>query len=193
MIQTDDPIALAYPIAGVGQVPAELDKLCALYRKRKPKRVLEIGTWYGGTLRKWLLHAQPNATVVCVDLDHPNPVAYEEWKQPDTELTALTGDSQSEHVSDQIREHGPYDWIFIDGDHVEEGVDADVRLAWEVAAPGATILLHDIDPGGSETTGPRAVFARMQLEGLNTNSIIESVTDSGYPAGAAHGIGIVQL
>ncbi len=191
MIETNDPIALAYPIPGVGQVPAELDKACTLYREKKPRRVLEIGTWYGGTLRKWLQHAQPNATVVCVDINHMNPDLYEEWRQHDTKLFVLTGSSQEPTVQSQILEHGPYDWFFIDGEHIEHFVDNDVRLARSVAAPGAVLLLHDIDSGGSDTTGPRAVFAHLQLEGLYCSEIIER--PDGYPAGAAHGIGVVQL
>ena len=193
MIVTDDPIAHAYPIVGVGQVPAELDKVCSLYREKKPRRVLEIGTWYGGTLRKWLQHAQPNATVVAVDLDHVNPGAYEGWMQRGTRLVVLTGDSQDEAIQEQIRAQGPYDWIFIDGDHEEDGVDADVRFARSVASPGAMILLHDIDPGGSDTTGPRAAFARLQLEGLRTSEIIERAEGTGYPAASAHGIGVIHL
>ncbi len=193
MIETHDPIAQAYPIPGVGQVPAELDRACALYREKKPHRVLEIGTWYGGTLHKWLQLAQPTAKVVAVDLDHPNPGAYENWRNYDTELVVLTGNSQDLWMVEQIRSRGPYDWIFIDGGHVEAGVDADVSLARDIAAPKATILLHDIDPGGSETTGPRAVFARLQLEGLRTEEIVESVDGTGYPPLAAHGIGVVYL
>lgn len=189
----DDPVALAYPVVGVGQVTAELEQAVELYLEKKPKCVLEIGVWYGGTLREWLRHAASNATVVAVDIDHRDPDAYEDWRKDDTTLVVLTGSSQDAAIQQQIAEQGRYDWIFLDGEHGEYGVDADVGLALSVASPGAILLLHDIDPGGSQTTGPRAVFARLQLQGLETSTFVEPSEGTGYPKSAAHGIGVVHL
>jgi len=49
------------------QNQSELAELIALYRDRKPKRTLEVGTYHGGTLYHWLRHAPRGATVVSVD------------------------------------------------------------------------------------------------------------------------------
>lgn len=48
------------------QIQSELAQVLELYRDRRPKRVLEIGTWQGGTLREWM-SGDPDL-VVSVDL-----------------------------------------------------------------------------------------------------------------------------
>jgi predicted O-methyltransferase YrrM len=45
----------------------EFNELLDLYRKLKPKRVLEIGTYHGGTLYHWLTNARKGAKVATVD------------------------------------------------------------------------------------------------------------------------------
>ncbi len=189
----DDPVALAYPVVGVGQIPAELDQARALYVRKQPKRVLEIGVWYGGTLREWLRLAAPKATVVAVDPDHLDPDSYEDWRKDDTTLVVLTGRSQDDVIKEQIAEQGPYDWIFLDGDHGENLLRADVELAGSVAAKGCCLLLHDIDDGGSDTTGPRRVLDDLYSQGFRITEIIASPEGTGYPPVSAHGIGVVQL
>ena len=51
------------------QVESELAQMVALYRERKPARVLEIGSWDGGTMRVWLTEAAPYAKIAAVDLN----------------------------------------------------------------------------------------------------------------------------
>lgn len=41
------------------------------------------------------------------------------------------------------REHGPFEFAFVDGLHFEEAVVADLRLALSALAPGGTVALHD--------------------------------------------------
>ena len=189
----NDPIALDYPTVGVGQVPAELVRAVRLYRKRKPRRVLEIGVWYGGTLHEWLRYAVPHATVVAVDIDHRDPDSYAEWRKATTNLIVLTGRSQD--LIEEMREHGPYDWIFIDGDHGAAAVYADLNAALTMAARGSVILLHDIDSGGSDTTGPRNAFDTVSRSEFvtRTQEFIADPAGTGYPIGSAHGIGVLYL
>ena len=106
----------------VGQVPEELDRLRDLYRKRQPVRVLEIGVWHGGTLREWL--AETPEVVVAVD---PDPQVTDYDVGDHTQFVLVVGRSQEDHVRDQIREHAPYDWVFIDGDHEYSAVKADTE------------------------------------------------------------------
>lgn len=187
----DDPVALDYPTVGVGQVPAEFKQAVSLYRRRKPKRVLEIGVWYGGTLHEWLRYAVPHATVVAVDIDHRDPDAYAEWRKASTNLIVLTGRSQD--LVEEMSAHGPFDWIFIDGDHVEPAVYADLNAALTMVANNGVILLHDIDSGGSATDGPRHAFdtvARSEFV-KKTEEFISDPVGTGYPIGSAHGIGVL--
>ncbi len=48
------------------------------------------------------------------------------------------------------------------------------------------------DSGGSQTTGPRNVLEDLRSD-HNVEEVIEDPIGTGYPIGAAHGIGIVHL
>lgn len=175
----------------VGQVPAELNRMRDLYIERAPKRVLEIGVFYGGTLREWLANAAPNATIVAVDPEHQNPNRYDGWKKPSTTLIVGTGRSQDVVIEAQIMLFAPFDWIFIDGDHAQDSVDADVALALQVAAPGGLVLLHDIAAEGYPPTPPRLAFDKL-AETHEAWEIVETPPEE-YGAENGHGIGVVQL
>lgn len=171
------------------QVPSELVQMVALYREVNPKRVLEIGSWQGGTLQVWLTEAKPEA-VVAVDLDHQNPSAYEGWRQQGTALYVVEGDSHDPAIAAAVRRGGPYNWMFIDGDHTEEGVRADVELAISCAAPGALLVLHDVALGRENIgdPGPRVIFDELRVS-RDHQEFIEDPYDGPW----AHGIGVVYL
>jgi len=172
------------------QVADELERMIALYVERKPKRILEIGVWYGGTLKEWLVHARPGAVVVAVDLNHPNVRAYEHWKHPDTDLVTVYGKSQTLSVVDCVRSYGPYDWVFIDGDHGFDAVRQDVFHYQPMIAPGGVLLMHDIAaPDGSEDTlyPPGRVFGQLATMYDTDAYVTKEACD------AAHGIGVVYL
>ncbi len=173
----------------VGQVPAELDQMRDLYVERAPKTVLEIGVYYGGTLREWLTYAAPVATVVAVDPAHKNPELYEGWLRDTTTLVVI--DARAEDSHEEIEAHGPYDWVFIDGDHSEEAVLHDVSLCLPLVAPGGLMLIHDIAYGEIDTP-PRLEFDALTRDGHETWEIIEEPGPD-YPSNCAHGIGVVQL
>lgn len=126
----------------ISQIEWEFNTLLNLYQKEQPKRVLEIGTHYGGSLYQWLHHATADTVVVAVDLYHLNEHMYAEWTPPDVKLITIRGDSKDENVIGITREYAPYDWVFIDGSHVYE----DVKSDWETYRFEAnTVILHDIN------------------------------------------------
>jgi len=172
------------------QVPSEFRPLERMYRETRPARILEIGSWQGGTLRVWLTQADPSV-VVAVDLDHQRPDLYGGWRKRGCRLHTITGDSQTDEIKDEIRRLGPYDWLFVDGDHAEEAVRSDVALAMEVAAPGATLVLHDIARGALNegSPGPRVVLEELRARGLEVTEFVEEPYDGNW----AHGIGVVRL
>jgi predicted O-methyltransferase YrrM len=172
----------------VGQVPEELDRLRDLYRERQPVRVLEIGVWHGGTLREWL--AEDPDVVVAVDPD-PQVTDYDVGEH--TQFFLVIGRSQEDHVRDQIREHAPYDWVFIDGDHAYDAVKADTDLALEVTRKGGLVVLHDIIwDRATGSIGPDQAFNEL-AHGRKHWTIVEDPEPSGYPSNNAHGFGIVQV
>ncbi len=170
----------------VGQSPAELRKAVALYRRIKPQRVLEIGVLYGGTLRAWLTGSPQ--LVVAVD---PAPRCHpSEFDRNGTELVLLTGRSQNADVQEEIRRRGPYDWVFIDGDHSYDAVKADADLALTITRPGGYILFHDIvPPDGWEPTPPGRIFEEL-AETYQCSRLIAS-RPPGYPPESANGIGVI--
>ncbi len=170
----------------VGQVAAELDAVKVLYNERGPRKVLEIGVYYGGTLRAWLTHAAPDATIVAVDPDHKNPDLYENWRHEDTTLVVLNG--RSSEVADEIRAHAPYDWVFIDGDHSEAGVRFDIGLTVPLVKKGGLLLIHDIIP---TTIAPRTCFDELWRDHEGWEIICDRPDD--YPENCGHGIGVIRL
>ena len=170
----------------VGQSPAELRHAVTLYRAVKPKRVLEIGVLYGGTLKEWI--AGGPELVVAVD---PDPLVRDFDTPPGTELRFLVGRSQT--FAGEIRALGPYDWVFIDGDHSYEAVAADAQLAISVTRTGGHILFHDIvPPEGWPETPPGQVFETLTQVYKKFVRYVEPRPD-GYPPESANGIGVIQV
>lgn len=173
------------------QSPAELRMAVQLYVQAQPRRVLEIGCLHGGTLRCWLQQAPVGATVVAVDPNHLGAEEYPRWKPGGVELVVVYGRSQDGHVQEQIAEHGPYDWCFIDGDHTAGAVQADAELCLRMAAPGAHLLFHDtVAPPGWAPTPPGEVWAAL----ADQYEAWQYVADRppGYPPESANGIGVVK-
>jgi predicted O-methyltransferase YrrM len=171
------------------QIPEELQQMVALYRKAKPKRVLEIGCWDGGTLQVWLEKGNPT-DVVAVDLEHRNADAYEEWRKPGTKLHLFTAASQDPVAIKAIQSFAPYDWVFIDGDHGESAVRQDVRTCQPLVRKGGLLVFHDISQAaGEEITGPRVLLEELRAAGFQIQEFIEQPGRWRW----AHGIGVVQM
>ena len=61
------------------------------------------------------------------------------------------GNSTEQATVDKVRQHGPYDLVFIDGDHSPAGV----RALAELRAYGAAGGIHDIDAEHGKLTPAR--------------------------------------
>lgn len=123
------------------------------------RSALEIGSRYGESLKAFAHSMQPRSKLVAVDLPYapgvgagmpdPEPVL----KQTVADLYAaghethlIIGDSHDPKVVAMAVAHGPFDFLFIDGDHSYEGAKAD----WENYGQHAKIVaFHDIinNPG----------------------------------------------
>lgn len=136
------------PVVPVFQRPAEFDQLLAMYRQRRPRRILEIGTYYGGTLKQWLQHATRGAVVVSVDTyaipQADNRRLYASWAKKGVAIHALEGRSDDPAIVAQVRDLGPYDWVLIDADHTLGAVSRDWQTYGPMCAPGGVIIFHDI-------------------------------------------------
>jgi predicted O-methyltransferase YrrM len=125
------------------QAPWELERLVALHEELQPKRVLEIGAWHGGTLRFWL---RPHGSkVVVIDDEMRRAADWEEWAEAaGSDLYLLQGTSQDARVVHAAATLGPYDFVFIDGDHTYDSVRADWENYSPLVVPGGVVVFHDI-------------------------------------------------
>lgn len=175
------------------QWAAEFEVLLDMYRERQPRRVLEIGTYHGGTLYHWLQNAVEDAVVVSVDsykAGVDNRRLYRSWlPSENVGLEVIEGNSRDPAVVTHVHAYGPYDWVFIDGGHFYHEVLADWELYGLTAGQGALVALHDILPPTVEH--PEIEVARLwediKASGYET---VEIVADPGADWG---GIGVVYL
>lgn len=144
-----DPLLGAQPlrmstalIAHADQKPRERVLLYALVFALAPRRCLEIGVRWGGGSR--IIHAALSdlGRGVLVSVD-PAPALEFDWRDIADRATLVIGASPDALPAAHETAGGDFDFVFIDGDHSEAGVAADLRGIFAVTEPGAVILLHD--------------------------------------------------
>ncbi len=137
----------------------EILLLCWLAQQRRPRIILEIGTFQGITTLNLALNSPPETKVITVDL--PAMKNSTHFYQTDPELSlqrprsGLWKDYGVENkiiqilcdtadlASDQLPEN--VDMIFIDGSHSYEYVLNDTELVLNIVSPKGIILWHDYD------------------------------------------------
>ena len=170
------------------QVRSELDPVLDIYRELNARRVLEIGSWDGGTIREWLINGTDTLTVFAVDLEHRNRDTYPEWTKPGQSTVLHIGDSLQQPAKDFIANNGPYEFALIDGDHGLNAVRSDYETVLPHMNKGGVIALHDIDGGegfGADY-GPGVLLREIEETGLRVARFIDPT-----PMGWAHGLGLV--
>jgi len=131
------------------QKRTEIVSLARAVAALKPRRILEIGTARGGTLLIWSSIASQR--VISCDLVHRHAQRslLEALPPPGSgcRVTLLTGDSHSSAFKEQVARElngEQVDFLFIDGDHTETGVERDYNDYREFVRPGGIIAFHDI-------------------------------------------------
>lgn len=146
---SDDPLLRAQPnrlattlTAHADQKPRERVLLYALIFALAPRRCLEIGVRWGGGSR--IIHAALSdlGAGVLVSID-PEPALEFDWSLMADRATLIRGRSPEDLTRCRDAAEGPFDFVFVDGDHTEAAVRSDLGGVASVTAPGANVLLHD--------------------------------------------------
>jgi predicted O-methyltransferase YrrM len=156
-----EPLFLPAGCVRPGSTPlSDLAALAALARKKRPKRIFEIGTFEGLTTVVFVKNSGTDAFVNTLDLPHDR----RELARTERSYTAhsITEPYVSGHLIDKfgvrqqskalfgdsvLFDFGPYrdqiDLFFVDGAHTEDYVALDSSHAFECLAPDGWVLWHD--------------------------------------------------
>jgi len=167
------------------QVREELLVLADIVGKLRPKVVLEIGTARGGTLCVLSRLADPNATIVSVDLPSGQfgggykwfhiPI-FKRFPRRGQKLHLLRGDSHGPEMLRAVREvlgQRTLDLLFIDGDHSYDGVKQDFEKYMPLVTQGGMVVLHDIAPHVLESCQVARFWNELKTR-YKTQEIIEN-------------------
>lgn len=132
----------------VFQRPKEFAALLAIYERLAPARVLEVGSYFGGTLKQWIRRAPHGVTVVSIDTPVPGafrPALWRTWAETATgELIIIANQSNDPATVHVANAYAPYDFVFIDADHYYDSVKRDYDLYMPMVRPGGLLAFHDI-------------------------------------------------
>lgn len=129
---------------------AELEWLKELARAQQPGcRWVEVGTWKGESFGAVASVIPIRSTMIAVDT-WPDDAVYDEWRKSLMVLRAARTDVELMEFRDEsvraaaVATNGRFDVVFLDADHSEEGLYADL-FAWapKVKA-GGTLCGHDL-------------------------------------------------
>lgn len=140
----------------MGQVRSEVLALGKLLKEFAPRRSLEIGTNYGGTLLLLCALSASKAKIISVDLPfgafgggYPRRKApiFRRFPRSGQVLHLIRANSHAaetkERVSRLLRGE-PLDYVFIDADHTYEGVSRDFQMYTPLVRSGGIVAFHDI-------------------------------------------------
>jgi cephalosporin hydroxylase len=122
------------------------------------KNVLEIGSFYGGSLWCWAEGFIGLNKLMSIDKLIPSSdgrydkLMESRAKWPEIfkdvpKFISITEDSKSKETIDRVKQEFPdgIDFLFIDGDHSYEGCMADFKNYLPLMSKGGVIALHDIN------------------------------------------------
>lgn len=140
------------------QRPAEIIALLELLKKRRPQRMLEIGTAEGGTLFLLCRVLDPNGLIVSVDLPggwfgggYPpwRKRLYRRFASDGQQVKLIRADSHDPRTFETVKRligDERFDFILIDGDHTYRGAKQDFEMYQRLVADDGLIAFHDIVP-----------------------------------------------
>lgn len=142
----------------------------------QPKKILEIGVYCYTSSFAFLKYLETNKDAILYSVDPLHRMATLWHKDPQVNSRWFRVISRSQDFLPHLNEK--FDFIFIDGDHSNEGVKEDFRNCMKIISDNGTIVLHD--------TGSRKLKnAILELEKEE-----RFIWHTGYSKVPSHGIAI---
>lgn len=175
------------------QYAPEFRQLLEIVMRQNPRKVLEIGTREGGSLYQFMKYIRPGALIVSVDIHkmrwgsgrEPNLDRWRAWADSfGHTLIIIRGDSHHPDTIKKANEYGPFDFVFVDGDHRLEGVSADYA---NYCRDARIVAIHDIiEDATDDGIKVFQFWQALKQENSRTEELISDPEQNGY------GIGLVR-
>jgi predicted O-methyltransferase YrrM len=133
--------------------------MCAAIRQHRVRTLLEIGTSNGGTALLAARALGSDGLLVTVDIEETyDPERLRRAMGNQVRAAFVVADSHADSTVEQVAAlgAGPYDMVFIDGDHSYDGVRRDTLAYGPCVRPGGIIGFHDVQRDQSEPIGSRS-------------------------------------
>jgi cephalosporin hydroxylase len=124
----------------------EVARLCERINSLKPNTVLEIGVESGGSMNLWAEFSASDAMCIGVDMDRK--IEGLQYKNRSQKFNFIIGDSHKIETVEKVKAllgDKKVDFLFIDGDHSEQGVSVDFEKYLPLVRTGGIIAFHDIN------------------------------------------------
>lgn len=174
----------------------EINELLNELRRLRPKNILEIGTYKGGTLYMFATASDTIKKSISIGLpatqSHEKCRAYRDkllstfTKNGQTYL--LSEDSHSEATVERVREilgAEKLDFVFIDGEHSYESVEKDFHMYLPLVREGGIMAFHDITDHNDKNIGVYKLWEKIK-KNYNCKEI-------SYSKQGNYGIGVVYI
>ncbi|MBC8523147.1 class I SAM-dependent methyltransferase [PVC group bacterium] len=174
------------------QKKSEIFALAKLVYELNPKNILEIGTERGGTLFIWAAIASKMAISCDLQQMQIQRELYSKFPPHNSacKVKLLVGDSHTEalvHLVENELQDELVDFLFIDGDHCEEGVAQDFEMYKKFVRKGGLVAFHDIVDNQPLEMNQVQHFWRKIKDQYEHYEFIDNPEQCGY------GIGVIRI
>jgi cephalosporin hydroxylase len=160
------------------QTKDSIEGLAKAVKKESPSRMMEIGTYRGGSLYVWSQYLESVNKIISLDIDFQGRKDFYPKFNPNKEINLLTSDSHRKETRKKVEDMlngSRLDFLYIDGDHSYEGVKNDFEMYHTLLTDDGIIGMHDITHPG---TGVPKFWSEIN-EKYQTAEFGNSVTKNG--------------
>jgi cephalosporin hydroxylase len=188
---------------GASQKQRELSALLTRLKRRRLRRLAEIGTEKGGSFYAWCAIAETDALIVSIDLPggefgggYPSTKLkkYRSYRRGSQRLKFIRADSHNQETADHLAQTlrgEQLDFLFIDGDHTYRGVRKDFEMYAGFVRPGGIIAFHDIVPHPKVPRCQVHIYWREVCKNFQHEEFVQPGAERDW--GPWGGIGLIRL